>query len=111
MSLADQAIRLAATAYNAVQSDIWTIQSGSLAGTSFQGDGQTEQPFELNTELGLDAREKTVLFVDRPAPALTKGTILSGKGESWRVVGGFDDNPFNDRVKFELVKIVAGKDS
>jgi len=111
MSLADSLIRLAAPAYNVVQSDGWEILTGSLAGTKFTADAQTEAPFDLSTDLGHDPREKTMLYMDRPAPALAKNMQLSGKGALWRVVGGLDDNPCNDRVKVELSKIVTGKDS
>lgn len=111
MSLADSLIRLAAPAYNAVQSDVWEILTGTLAGTTFEGDAQTEAPFDLETDLGHDPREKTVLYMDRPAPALSKNMQIRGKGAIWRIVGGLDDNPANDRVKVELSKIVSGKDS
>lgn len=107
MSLADSIIRMAAPAYNIVHVDTWTILSGSLAGTSFSGDAQTEAPIVLDTDLGTDAREKTVLYIDRPAPSLSRGVALSGRGATWKVVGDIDDNPANDRVKFEIVKVTA----
>lgn len=111
MSIASQAIRLAAPAFNVVHADLWTILSGPDAGTTFYGDAQTEPPIVLDTDLGGDGREKTVLYIDRPVPTFQRGTIISGIGSSWRLVGDVDDNPANDRVKFEIVKIVAGKDS
>jgi hypothetical protein len=107
MSLADAMIRLAAPAYNLIHADAWTILSGPLAGTVFSGDAQTEAPVVLDTDLGTDGREKTMLYVDRPIPAITKSMRLSGKGQIWQVVGGIDDNPANDRVKFEIVKLTA----
>jgi len=110
MSLGDEIIRRAAPAYNFVHADTWTIVSGTNAGETFEGDAQTEAPLVLDTDLGSDGREKTVLYVDRPAPTLTRSMIISGKGYNWRVVGDIDDNPFNDRVKFEIVKVVPGKD-
>lgn len=112
MSLADEAIRRTAAAFSAVHADEWLILgTGELAGTSFSADAQTEAPMVLDSDLGSDAREKTMLYVDRPAPAIQRGMILSGKGCQWRVTGDLDDNPANYRVKFEVVKIVAGKDS
>lgn len=107
MSLADSMIRRAAPAYNAVQCDVWTVLSGSAAGQTFFGDAQTESPVILDTDLGQDAREKTMLYVDRPAPVLNRAAIISGKGASWQVIGSIDDNPANDRIKFEIVKLDA----
>ncbi len=118
MSLADGLMLSANAAFSAVHADAWAILgTGPLAGTSFEADAQTESPVVLDSDLGSDAREKTVLYVDRfdsanrPAPKIQRGMILSGKGAQWRVVGDIDDNPANYRVKFEVVKIVAGKDS
>jgi hypothetical protein len=111
MSIASQAIRLAAPAFNVVHADLWTILSGPDAGTTFFGDAQTEAPIAIDSDLGSDAREKTMLFVDRPTPTFKRGQIISGIGSSWRLVGDVDDNPANDRVKFEIVKVVAGKDT
>lgn len=112
MSLADSIIRAAAPAYNLIHADLWRIESGAHAGEYFQGDAQTESVVSLDTELGSDAREKTMLFVDRPIPAgLNRSVIINGKGCMWRMVGDIDDNPGNDRVKFEIVKIVANKDA
>lgn len=110
MSLADLAIRAAAPAYNVVHADVWTILSGTDAGSTFYGDAQTEAPIVLETDLGSDGREKTMLYIDRPIPTLKTATVISGKGASWKVVGMVDDNPANDRVKFEIVKI-SSKDS
>jgi len=107
MSLADSIIRSAAPAYNLIHADLWRIESGAHAGEYFQGDAQTESVVSLDTELGSDAREKTMLFVDRPIPALNRGMIINGKGYNWRLVGDVDDNPGNDRVKFEIVKITS----
>lgn len=107
MSLANSAIRLAAAAFNVIHCDVWTILSGPDAGLTFNGDAQTEAPLVLDGPLGSDAREKTVLYVDRPAPSLNRATVLGGLGAQWRVVGNVDDNPANDRVKFEVVKISA----
>jgi len=112
MSLADSIIAAGAPAYNFVHCDTWTILGpGALAGVSFRGDAQTEQPMMLETDIGSDGREKTVLYVDRPAPALNRTMRISGKGVTWQVVGDVDDNPANERVKFELMKVVEGKDS
>lgn len=114
MSLADEAIRRTAAAYNVVHADVWRIESATvaaLAGTSFSGDAQTEAPIVLETELGSDAREKTVLYVDRPAPALERGDRISGKGWEWVLVGDKDDNPANARVRFEIQKLIPGVDS
>lgn len=105
MSLADLSIRRSAAAYNAVHADVWTILSGSLSGSTFSGDAQTESVIELDSGMGSDAREKTILYIDRPAPLLDRGMILSGKGRTWRVIGDKDDNAANDRIKFELVQI------
>jgi hypothetical protein len=110
MSLADSIIHSAAPAYNVIHADTWRILSGTQAGTEFQGDAQTESPLVLDTDLGSDGREKTVLYVDRLAPELSLGMLISGKGCSWRLVGTIDDNPANDRVKFEIVKVTS-KDS
>ena len=111
MSLANSAIRLAAPAYNVIHADTWTILSGPNAGSTFLGDAQTELPVVLDTDLGSDGREKTMLYVDRPIPLLKRGMVISGKGAQWAVIGEVDDNPANDRVKFEIVKQVSGKDS
>lgn len=112
MSLADEAIRLTGAAFSAVHADEWLILgTGALAGTKFRGDAQTESPVVLDSDVGSDAREKTMLYVDRTAPAIQRGFILSGKGAQWRVVGDVDDNPANYRIKFEVVKIVPGKDT
>jgi len=116
MSFADDAIRQQSAAFDAVHADVWRILgTGQYAGYEFQADAQTEAPMVLDTDLGSDAREKTMLFVAYPAPAhvlgLKRNTILTGKGSMWRVVGDIDDNPANYRVKFEVVKIVPGKDS
>lgn len=111
MSLASDLIRSVAPAYNAVHEDAWRIESGPLGGTSFNGDAQTETPIVLDTDLGSDARAKTVLYVDRPAPDLTQGMRLSGLGWLWSVVGIKDDNPANDRVKFEIQKLIPSKDT
>jgi len=110
MSLADLSIRRAAPAYNVVHNDVWTIQSGALIGVTFSADAQTESVIAIDGDMGSDAREKTTLYTDRPAPALNRGMVLIGKSALWRVVGDVDDNPANDRVKFEVVK-VSSKDS
>jgi len=114
VSLTDEAMLSVRAAYRAVHADTWLILGpgdSPPVGTAFQGDAQTEAPVVLDSELGSDAREKTFLYVDRPAPAIGRGMILSGKGAQWRVVGDIDDNPAAYRVKFEVVKIVPGKDS
>jgi hypothetical protein len=112
MSLADESMLSVRAAYVAVHADTWTVLGpGSLAGTIFQADAQTEPVIALDSDLGSDSREKTKLFVDRPAPALTRGMRLLGKGAQWRIVGDIDDNPANYRVQFEIVKVVPGKDS
>jgi len=106
MSLASDAIALTSSAWNTIHADVWGIVSGTLAGTSFEGDAQTEAPVILNTDLGEDAREKTVLFCFRPAPEIGRGIIISGLGATWRIVDR-EDNPANSRVKFEILKIAA----
>lgn len=110
MSLADVSMRRCAAAFNVVHADTWSILSGSLAGSTFEGDAQTESVIVLDGDMGSDAREKTILFVDRPAPLIERGMVLSGKGMTWRVIGDKDDNAANDRVKFELVQI-SSKDT
>jgi hypothetical protein len=110
MSLADVSMRRCAAAFNVVHADTWSILSGSLAGSTFEADAQTESVVSLDGDMGSDAREKTILFVDRPAPLLERGMVLSGKGRTWRVIGDKDDNAANDRVKFELVQI-SSKDT
>lgn len=110
MSLAASVIRRAAPAFNAVQCDVFTIANGPNAGEKFLGDAQTEAPILVDTDITSDGREKTVLYVDRPAPQLDIGYVIVGMGSSWSVVGAIDDNPANDRVKFEIVK-VNSKDS
>ena len=105
MSLADKMIRLAAPAYNVIHADTWTILSGLLSGSTFEGDAQTESVVSIDGDLGSDAREKTIIYIDRPAPLIERGIIISGKGRTWRVIGDKDDNAANDRVKFELVQI------
>jgi len=105
MSLADLSMRRCAAAFNVVHADTWTILSGSLSGSTFEGDAQTESAIVLDGDMGSDAREKTILFVDRPSPLLERGMVLSGKGVTWRVIGDKDDNAANDRVRFELVQI------
>lgn len=127
MSLADDAILATSPAFAAVHADEWLILgTGVLAGVTFQADAQTEPPLVLDTDLGSDAREQTFVYVDRAemnrliavaagldstALPINRNTILQGKGTQWRVVGDIDDNPANYRVKFQVVKIVAGKDS
>ncbi len=101
-------------AFGAIHADTWRILGPGASppvGTTFEADAQTEAPMVLDTDLGSDAREKTMLYVDRPAPAIAPNMILEGKGSQWRVVGGVDDNPANYRVKFEVIKIISGKDS
>lgn len=110
MSLADLSMRRSAAAFNVVHADTWTIQSGSLAGSTFTGDAQSESVISLDGDIGSDAREKTILYVDRPAPLLERGMVIGGKGVNWRIIGDKDDNASNDRVKFELVQI-STKDS
>ena len=114
MSLADVAIQRTAAAWNTVHADIWRIEGNQLAtlvGTNFTGEDQTEPPLVLDTDIGSDAREKTILYVDRPAPGLERGDRISGKGWLWVVVGDKDDNPGNARVKFEIQKLIPGKDN
>lgn len=111
MALADTLAFSVQGAYNAIHADVWTVLGpGDIAGTTFSGDAQTESPVVMDTDLGADAREKTMLYVDRPAPAFTRNLQISGKGARWRIVGDVDDNPANYRVKFEIVKIAEGKD-
>ena len=105
MSLADLSMRRCAAAFNVVHADTWTILSGSLAGSTFSADAQTESVISLDGDIGSDAREKTTLYVDRPAPLIERGMVISGKGRTWRVIGDKDDNIANDRIKFELVQI------
>lgn len=106
MSLADSAIALTSGAWDSVHSDLWTILSGVLAGQKFNGEAQAESPLMLSSDLGEDAREKTMLFCWRPAPAIAQGIRISGKGFTWQVVDR-DDNPVNARVKFELTKVTS----
>jgi len=110
MSLADLSMSRCAAAFNVVHADTWTILSGSLAGSTFSGDAQTESVISLDGDIGSDAREKTTIYIDRPAPLLERGMVISGKGMTWRVIGDKDDNAANDRVKFELVQI-SSKDT
>lgn len=105
MSLADVATRSVSAAFNAVHADVWRILSGSMAGSVFMGEAQSEAPHVLETELGSDSRERTYLYVDRPAPPLVRLVRIEGKGVVWQVVGEVDDNPVNDRIKFEIQKI------
>lgn len=111
MSLADGLIKFASHSLNFIHADLWRIESGASAGVTFGGITQTEAPIVLDSDLGADAREKTMLFVDRPAPDLNRGMVISGKGFRWSVVGDVDDNPANHSIKFEISKIVPGKDS
>lgn len=127
MSLADDAILATSPAFAAVHADEWRILgTGVLAGLRFQGDAQTEPAMVLETDLGSDARETTFLYVDHSemerlrvevaalnstANPIERGSILQGKGAQWRVLGDIDDNPANYRVKFQVSKIVSGKDS
>ncbi len=114
MSPADAAMLSANAAFSAVHADTWRILGPGASppvGVYFEADAQTESPLVLDGEMGSDSREKTMLYLERPAPAIARGMILSGKGSQWKVVGDIDDNPANYRVKFEVVKIVPGKDS
>lgn len=102
MSLADSAIVSVAAAFNAIHADHWRF-----GGTMFFGEAQSEAPNILETELGTDSRERVFLYCDRPAPALVRGSRIEGKGCLWQVIGELDDNPTNDRVRFEIQKIAA----
>lgn len=109
MALADNLIAATASAFNIVHADTWTILGpGALAGLTFVGEVQTEAPVILDTELGSDAREKSVLYVSRPAPdhvlSLKRNMALLGKGAQWTVIGEVDDNPANQHIKFEILK-------
>lgn len=112
MSLADSMIARVAPAYDLIHADAWTILSpGLLSGITFLGDAQSEAAVEISSDLGADAREKVFLYLNRPAPALQRGMRISGKGATWVFVGDLDDNPANDRVRFEITKLVDGKDA
>ena len=104
MSLADRVIFSAASAWNSVHADQWRILSGDSTGLYFIADAQSEQEIELNSDLGADAREKTVIYCFRPGPELQQGNLVSGKSQTWRVVRR-EDNPANARIKFELAKV------
>lgn len=111
MSLAGLLTRSVAPAFNAVHADVWVILGGPDAGKTFQADAQTEPPIILDSEISSDSREKTVLYLERPIPRLNSGIRIGGLGATWSIVGSVDDNPANDRVKFEIMKIVDGKDT
>ena len=132
MSIASDSISATDAAYDAVHADgyfepekRWQILSGPLAGVGFIIDPQTEQPLVLDTELAPDAREQTFIYLHHyemnrlqalasalgHANPLELNTIVSGLGTQWKLVGNVDNNPANPRVKFQVVKIVAGKDS
>lgn len=106
MSLADTVILSAASAWNSVHADLWRILSGDAAGETFTADAQAEQEIELNSDLGADAREKTVIYCFRPGPDVGQGDKVSGKSQTWRIVRR-EDNPASARIKFELAKIAA----
>lgn len=110
MSLADSLIATASAAWNSVHAEQWRILTGAWAGTSFTADAQAESEIELESNLSRDARERIILYVYRPGPALDAKDRVAGKSAQWRVEAR-EDNPVNPRIKFSLVKIAPGKDT
>lgn len=110
MALADDIIGLIRPAHDVIHADEWTVLTGADTGLRFSGVAEIETPLSLDGDLTTDVRAASVLWVGREAPALQPGYLLSGRGATWRVVGSMDDNPLNDRIKYEISKVSA-KDS
>lgn len=105
MSVASIAIGLARAALKAVHAGRWRVLGASeLAGATFTAIAESEPPNVLETELATDSRERTFLYVDRPAIALQRGMYVEGQGFEWQVVGDLDDNPLRAWVKYEIQK-------
>ncbi len=113
MSLADTMVSRVSAAYDRVHADTWTILSaGDLSGTTFTADMQSEAVLAFDTDLGSDARAKSFLYLSRAEldrkpgllEALERSKKISGKGAEWMLIGDRDDNPANDRVRFEILK-------
>lgn len=109
MSLADDLTLSTSAAWNSVHADSWTILGPNNGGETFTGDAQTESPMMIDGALGDDSREKILLYCFRPGPPLNRGTRIQGRGSRWVVVDR-EDNPVNSRIKFEIQKLVDGKD-
>lgn len=96
----------------AVHGESITVLSGYEIGRTFTAVILTQPQISLSTDLGEDAREKVVAhFASDSCPVFESGNAFRDSGNHvWKVVGR-NQNPSDNSVEFELVKIVTGKDS
>ncbi|MDB6022928.1 MAG: hypothetical protein JWQ04_2785 [Pedosphaera sp.] len=87
-----------------------TLTILSAAGGTIFGLLSVNPPVEVPSELTEDRREKAILEVLRPAPAVVRADQLKDDdGNKWQIWTR-EDNAADFAVKFWLVKLVAGKD-
>jgi hypothetical protein len=109
-SLADQMLASgAAVQVAALHGERVKVLSGADAGKFFTAVRETEADLVLTTELGQDPRQKIMMrFIT--APNLSSQDILrTDDGRKWHVVRDPQDTYLTN--DFELIEIVAGKDS
>lgn len=96
----------------AVHGESVTVLSGYETGRTFTAVILTQPQITISTDLGEDAREKVVAhFAVTGCPAFESGNAFRDSGNNvWKVVGR-NQNPSDNSVEFELVKIVTGKDA
>lgn len=87
------------------------ILTGALAGQSFVGTIVIGQTIDPDMPLGSDLREASFLDVlNDECPALEIQNQIKEGNAIWKVVKRVD-NPVDVEVRYEVVKVVQGKDT
>ena len=86
------------------------VLTGDSAGQTFFGTIVTGQTVDIDMPLGSDIREASFLDVlNDEVPALESQDRIKDGSTVWKLVKRVD-NPVDVEVRFEIVKVVEGKD-
>ena len=100
------------TLTQSIHGQVITVLTGVCAGQNFVGTMLVAPNLELNTELGEDMREKTMIHFPNDAFPNVKpqDSMADSNGGKWKFVKR-TDNEADATVDFELMKIVPNVDS
>lgn len=106
MQLEEQAVRSFLTPLKAHLFQIYP------KGKTFYGLINCAPPFDPNTPLGADPREKSILEVNDPPPGVSMNSRIMDltRNQLWEVLGQIDNNA-DFANQYIVVQIVAGKDN
>jgi hypothetical protein len=110
MNLADTALNEGF--YSLLTVNARTMQTVKAPLTQFQAILNVANPFDPETELGSDPREKCTMEVLQPGPVLNVNDFITefGTVNKWQVVYR-DNNPADFTVKYVLAVVIAALDT